>query len=398
MDVLTTTPFGSRPVTAALLQRAAAARRAPALPQADKWELFHDLCAARAAFGLRTRHLAVLNALLSFHPGRTLSDDGNLIVFPSNATLCERAHGMAESTLRRNLAALVASGLIARHDSPNGKRYAARDANGDIARAFGFDLRPLLQAAPDILAAAEEARAIEQRIKRAREAVMLLKRDALKLSEYGQQTAPDRPWGAIRDALLDTHRMSRRKLDEEELDQLGITLRHLLSVIRGMLPETEKTGGCDSRNERHYSNSDKDTSDLESAETGQSDKTSDRLEPGRAGTSADGKTPILPLGLVLKACPDILPYSPDPVRHWHQLVALAGLVRGMMGISPSAWEEAQQVMGREAASATVAAILQRVDEIRTPGGYLRALTAKARGGGFSPAPMILALLQPDGRA
>nr|WP_318246011.1 replication initiation protein RepC [Seohaeicola saemankumensis] len=52
----------------------------------------------------------------------------------------------------------------------------------------------------------------------------------------------------------------------------------------------------------------------------------------------------------------------------------------------------------EAASATVAAILQRVDEIRTPGGYLRALTAKARHNGFSPAPMILALLQPDGRA
>ncbi len=398
MDVLTTTPFGPRPVTAALLHRAAAARRDPALPRADKWELFHDLSTARAAFGLRTRHLAVLNALLSFHPGRTLSDDGNLIVFPSNATLCERAHGMAESTLRRNLAALVASGLIARHDSPNGKRYAARDANGDIARAFGFDLRPLLAHARDIYAAAEEARATRQRIKRARETVMLLKRDALKLSEYGQQTVPNQPWGAIRDTLLDLHRMSRRKLAEEELTQLGITLRKILSAIRGMLSETEETGGCDIQNERHHSISDKDSSDLEGAETRQSDAISDEFNLARAKTSEDDKVSILPLGLVLKACPDILPYSPDPVRHWHQLVALAGLVRGMMGISPSAWEEAQQVMGRESASATVAAILQRVDEIRSPGGYLRALTAKARDNGFSPAPMILSLLQPDGRA
>ena len=63
-----------------------------------------------------TAGLAVLSALLSFHRGKELADDDALIVFPSNAALSERAHGMAESTLRRHLAALVRAGLILRRD------------------------------------------------------------------------------------------------------------------------------------------------------------------------------------------------------------------------------------------------------------------------------------------
>lgn len=65
----------------------------------------------RQRFSLSDRDLTVLNALLSFHKGTSLSDNANLVVFPSNRALGERAHGMAESTLRRHLAVLVRSGL-----------------------------------------------------------------------------------------------------------------------------------------------------------------------------------------------------------------------------------------------------------------------------------------------
>ncbi|MFP4406806.1 replication initiation protein RepC [Rhodosalinus sp.] len=80
-------------------------------------------------------------------------------------------------------------------------------------------------------------------------------------------------------------------------------------------------------------------------------------------------------------------------RHWHHLVAVAGDLRGMMGISPDAWREAQQVMGPEVAAITLAGILQRVQHIRSPGGYLRALTEKAGRGAYSPGPMIMSLLK-----
>ena len=45
---------------------------------------------------------------------------------------------MAEITLRRRLAILVALGIIRRRDRANGKRYARKGQGGEIAKAFGF--------------------------------------------------------------------------------------------------------------------------------------------------------------------------------------------------------------------------------------------------------------------
>ena len=69
------------------------ARERPPDAVAHKWSVFHALCAAKDRLGLSERSLAVLDALLSFHPETVLSGDG-LVVFPSNEQLCLRAHGM----------------------------------------------------------------------------------------------------------------------------------------------------------------------------------------------------------------------------------------------------------------------------------------------------------------
>jgi replication initiation protein RepC len=63
----------------------------------------------------------------------------------------------------------------------------------------------------------------------------------------------------------------------------------------------------------------------------------------------------------------------------------------MLGISPSAWEDACRAMGPEEAAVVLLAMLERFNEIRSPGGYLRALTAKAGQGAFSCGPMVMAL-------
>jgi len=136
MQRITTTPFGQRPMTYALIEQVQQANAPASVPHLNKWELFRTLCVARSAFNVTDRDLTVLNALLSFHQDANLSDNDNLIVFPSNISLAERAHGMAESTLRRHLAALVNAGLILRHDSPNGKRYAK---TYNIIR-YGYDM------------------------------------------------------------------------------------------------------------------------------------------------------------------------------------------------------------------------------------------------------------------
>ena len=48
------------------------------------------------------------------------------------------------------------------------------------------------------------------------------------------------------------------------------------------------------------------------------------------------KVPRIPLVLVLKACPDLSLYAPDPIRTWRELVNTAHALRPMIGISPSA--------------------------------------------------------------
>jgi replication initiation protein RepC len=65
----------------------------------------------------------------------------------------------------------------------------------------------------------------------------------------------------------------------------------------------------------------------------------------------------------------------------------------MLGISPSAWREACEVMGEQHAATTLAAIYQRADQINNAGGYLRSLTDRARDGKFSTWPMVMALLR-----
>lgn len=394
MNIITTTPFGRRPVTAGLIKQVEAAQAQSTIGHFNKWELFRELCAARMAFGVSDRDLTVLNALLSFHQDTNLSDNDNLIVFPSNNALSERAHGMAESTLRRHLAALVGAGLIQRHDSPNGKRYAAKSRDGDVTRAFGFDLRPLLQRCEEITHMAAEVRAAAERLKRLREDVSLMKRDTLKLITYGKDEGISADWHQLELALLSVHKQFRRKLAFSDVESLRDQVQTLLRDVRLALSTTEEMDGSDGVNERHYQNSNKDSYDSEPClETSKDSADGDLAE---TPVSVDRTLPNIPLALVLKACPDIQDYQPDRPRHWHELVALAGFVRGMVGISPDAWEGAQRVMGQENAAITVASMLQRISEIRNPGGYLRALTRKAEADGFSPGPMVMALLS-EGR-
>ena len=64
-----------------------------------------------------------------------------------------------------------------------------------------------------------------------------------------------------------------------------------------------------------------------------------------------------------------------------------------IGISGDAWREAQETMGAGDAAVMIAAILQKGEAIGSPGGYLRALSAKARAREFSIGPVLMALLR-----
>ncbi|TXT42334.1 MAG: replication initiation protein RepC [Methylocystaceae bacterium] len=204
MRTHSTTPFGRRPLSLAMVAAQAATRDFAAKPDTSetvvhKWRLFRALTEAKGPLGVTDRALSVLHALLSFHQETALtlpeaegrkggeSDSPGIVVFPSNRELSIRAHGMAPATLRRHLASLVEAGLIIRRDSPNGKRFARRGQGGEIAEAFGFDLAPLIARAAEIENLAEELRVENRAIALLRERITLVRRDIVKMIETGME-------------------------------------------------------------------------------------------------------------------------------------------------------------------------------------------------------------------
>ena len=364
----------------------------------NKWELLRELSKAQAAFGVSERDLTVLQGLLSFFPDDALGGNAEMVVFPSNKAICERLNGMPCSTMRRHLARLVEAGLLQRRDSPNGKRYVRK--HGDERVAFGFDLSPLYYQSEEIARAAEAVREAEERVRRLREVVSLMRRDLAALAEFGDEMQPGLGiWDQLRDKAILTARALRRKLSIEDLVTYRADLEALLDQARNIIdgPETEEMNTNDARSERHHHNSNKESIDLEpaleksAAAADVPDVNTD--EPVADVDERDTRLlPKIPLHLVIAACPSLKTFYQGEIRHWHQLFDAACHVRPAMGISASAWEEAQRFMGPEQASIVVAAMLERFEDIRSPGGYLRALTAKAAAGEFSCGPMVMALI------
>ena len=150
--------------------------------------------------------------------------------------------------------------------------------------------------------------------------------------------------------------------------------------------KTTNMSANESQNERHKQNSNPNPSiELEPS-----------LREGRAATAEPTLPPTVPpektypLGMVLNACPDIVDYAKGGIGNWRDFLATAAVVRPMLGISPSAWEEAQAVMGDTQAAIVLACLLQRSSAIQSAGGYLRELTRKARAGEFSLGPVLMA--------
>ncbi|WP_103336184.1 plasmid replication protein RepC [Pseudotabrizicola formosa] len=364
----------------------------------NKWTLLRELSKAQAAFGVSERDLTVLQGLLSFFPNDALGGDAEMVVFPSNKTICERLNGMPCSTMRRHLSRLVGAGLLMRRDSPNGKRYIRK--HGDERVAFGFDLSPLYCRAEEIARAAEAVREAEDRVRRLREIVSLMRRDVAALAEFGEEMLPGLGlWDQLNDTAALIARALRRKLSLDDLKTYRTSLETLLDQARNRIDgaETENMVTNDARFEHHHHNSNKDSIDFEHAlENGKADI--DEPEAVLVEAEADSEAPDtrripkIPLHLVIAGCPSLKTFYPGEIRHWHQLFAAASQVRPAMGISASAWDEAQRCMGPEQASIVVVAMLERFAEIKSPGGYLRALTNKAAAGEFSCGPMVMALM------
>ena len=384
---LTSTPFGSRRMTLALLAAQQKAQQIPQGAAADKWQLHRWLCEAKSVFGINDRSLAVLSALLSFYPETQLSEQSSLIVFPSNKQLALRAHGMADATLRRHLAALIDAGLIARQDSPNGKRYARRAKGGELQIAFGFSLAPLLARATEFEAAAEQVKADKAALRQLRERLTLLRRDITKLIEFALNETLPGNWTDIRMRFRAVVEGIPRRAEQQELSALVENLQNIRTDIDKLLITNEKVEelrGNESQNERQLNESKPDSHFDES--------TVSQHENGTAACNTESAPLTVSLEMVLRSCHEIEAYAVYPIRQWQDLIDTAAKVRVFLGIDAKLYDMALKTLGTHNTAIAIAYILQRYDEIRSTGGYLRILTEKAASGAFSIKAMMMAAL------
>lgn len=393
---LATTPFGRRPMTLGMISSQVTARAVPKDATVHKWHVFQDIKDARLALGTTDRGLAILSALLSFHPDTALYGDSGLIVWPSNEQLIGRANGMSPATLRRHLANLVDCGLVIRRDSPNGKRFARKGQGGEVEQAYGFDISPIVARAAEFKDLAETVRAEKKAFRVVKERLTICRRDIVKMIDAGLEEGVPANWGRVQQTYQVIVSRIPRTAPRQVLEEIADELEELWSEIRDALESFVKTPNLnanESQIERHIQNS-KPDSKFES-ESGLGNK--DEAGANVADTDNVRSLPKreLPLGIVLDACPNMLwlVKGGGGIRNWREFLAAAEVARPTMGVSPSAWEEARTAMGEQQAAITIAAIYQRQDQINSAGGYLRSLTDRAKAGKFSVWPMVMALLR-----
>jgi replication initiation protein RepC len=388
-----TTPFGRRPMSLALMRGQLQAESVKPDKSVDKWKVFRDVCEARPLLDISDRTLAVLNALLSFYPENRLSGEASMVVFPSNRQLIVRAHGIAVTTLRRHLAALVDAGLIIRKDSANGKRFARRKTSGELEDAYGFSLAPLLARSEELAAMAQKIEADRIALRRARERLTICRRDVRKLIDAAIGDAVPGNWDEIEAAYARHLACLPRTPKASDLDGVRLKFEELRTDIVNLLTNFDnfkKTTASVVQNEPHIQNSDIDSLELESLPVVQVET----LEVATERAQSNGSQKIFPLALILQACPQISDYAREgPIRGWRDLVTAAVIVRSMLGITAETYQAACESLGRENAAVVIACMLERATHINSPGGYLRDLTRKGARGEFSLGPMLMALVR-----
>ncbi|WP_117196096.1 plasmid replication protein RepC [Rhizobium terrae] len=393
-----TTPFGRRPITLALVRWQQASTEIKKGKTADKWRIYRDVCAAFELLSIHSNSVAVLNALLTFHPNNELRQDENLIVFPSNAQLALRAHGMSGAALRRHIAALADAGLIVRKDSPNGKRYARKDNAGEIDVAYGFDLSPLLARAEELALMAQQVEADRAAFRKAKENLTICRRDVRKLISAAMEEGADGNWHEIEEMYVGLVARIPRAPTMATVTAVLEEMQMLQAEILNLLDMHDNVGNKSSNAdliEQHIQNS--------------NTKSLNEFEPSSGKEQGEGSSRIIrretdklkafPLGMVLRACPRILDYGRGgAIGSWREFMSAAVVVRSTLGVSPSAYQDACDVMGPENAAVAIACILERAGFINNAGGYLRDLTRRTWRDEFSLGPMLMALLKASGIA
>lgn len=307
-----------------------------------------------------------------------LKNQRHTMVFASNLALQERLNHISERTLQRAIRDLVEVGMIARHDSPNRKRFALRRRDSAEAIAFGFDLSPLLERSGEISYLAGEL----ERDERHRQILRM------KLRAVATQIEASDPASAL---VSEIRLIVRRKLGSHELEQvLDRCLIDSGMATNAPCPTIElapcskpvsapNMSAADSQIDGHLLMSEKDSLDKKARER-RTSVTNDGLNCHEAKAACDNSL----LSEVRAACPEVSAISLTPNPTWRELVDQAPCIARWLGIDATIIKCLFDRHGPDKAAVTIFCLLQRHDRIKRPGAYLRSLISGRHAAQFDP--------------
>lgn len=290
--------------------------------------------------------------------------DGRLMVWPSNDYLISRT-GLSERSIRNALRGLTELEVIAPRDSANGKRYAIKNAAGQIIDAFGYDLAPLFARSAEFVALNDEHRRRREEQDRQFDAITIDRRAAQEALSALREHYPHIATTDAEQALQGLISRTPRRGSMAPIGELVSAYRAVRDQLEGTFSRQE-TG-----QRRHvvpplYNNN------------GSPNEACNKL-PKEAERVLPTEQPVS-IGLLLDICPAFRELG-EEIRSVDDLVVVGSRLRGTIGAHKSAWLEAVEQIGAVRAAAAVLYVLQlHTDDvaagsnrIRNPGGYFRAL-------------------------
>jgi replication initiation protein RepC len=365
--------------------------------------LLGKLKCAAPYIGISPAVLALMDALIPHSKPQDWLPGRVPLVWPRNETL-SRKLGVSVRQVQKTIRAAIEFGLMVPHDSPNGHRGGKRNAAGDILWGYGFDLRPLGTRAEEFDAIAAKGYAEDREFERLKRALSAARRRARTLANavldanIGDVDAAGEV-ELVRMAL--DHVKGSRNLDAMIRCLAQVTSRvdafqaKVDAALEALHPGSDLESAADRpvesspKGERQFVHS-TTTTQLKTAHavTGRSfaRKSSGgwdiALLAPQSNVEADLERHGVDAKFVAKAAPELIwDLDPGP-RAWGRLVSIAEGLTGQYAIGPHAWREACRLMGqRGAAAAVIATVAKAVSgEVRSPGAYLRGMTAKAAAG------------------
>ncbi|MDG4560684.1 MAG: plasmid replication protein RepC [Candidatus Competibacter sp.] len=368
-------------------------------------DLIDALRHARASLGLSDSELALISDLYAATQPADWQPGCRPMAWPSNDTLASR-HGKSISAIQRMTRKLAEKGFLVMRDSPTGKRYGFRNADGRIIKAYGFDLSLLAVRFEEFRALVAERKAADAQIRALRANGYIAKKRLLATIEAADAAGL---WTTFWEQTeADTIQLASRLAKSRDVSQLRSIAHALDALLASALDVFQKAAGNPIPEPSPAPTSSSQEPDPLCAHGASAtlnnstdfplnmrgNKAHQGCNPRPAAAQPEFATPGFvesratrdPLrhvdpDAILARVPELVTARDPALTGWHALSDALGKLRHRYEISHRLWAEGVDSIGKDMALAIMAImVMNGRNHYMSPGGCFRRMIERAKSG------------------